>query len=83
MADKNDTTHMIRWKRTPKNNWYYLPQVFPTETEATDKAEWLNKHRNGKPPPYRIEVVAIEPHVVWKSNAVPQTELEPTVPNDG
>lgn len=77
-------TWMIRWKRTPKNGWYTLPQTFLTEGEAISKAKFLNQHRLGKPPPYRIEVVTSTPIVVWKSNdSIPPAELESTVPNNG
>lgn len=47
---------MIRWKRSSKNNWYYLPQVFNNPNEAHARCE---RTRKGDQRFYRIEVVEI------------------------
>lgn len=76
--------HMVRWKRTAKTRWYYLPMVFHSLEEAAQRAEQANKTSQF----YRIEVVAITAEKVWSSKDevaadIQGQAMEPTVPEIG
>lgn len=56
---------MVRWKRTAKSPWYYLPQVFTHKDEALARG---TKARQGQ---YRIETVEIAVVRVLEGNDDP------------
>lgn len=73
--------YMIRWKRTAKTAWYYMPMVFHTETEATQRAQSADKTSQF----YRVEVVEISPKKVWstKDGDIQGQAVEQAVPEAG
>ena len=53
--------YMVRWKRTHKLGWYYLPCVFHTQEAARSRAEHASKGTTF----YRIQVVEMVVKEVW------------------